>query len=83
MQISEEDYRTLKIQPGVQDVLYVTALVHNSLGEAEYGARDAAAKRHIEAGEEHARLESIPVTADWSELWDLTSEISTALASRN
>ncbi|EJD06020.1 uncharacterized protein FOMMEDRAFT_166316 [Fomitiporia mediterranea MF3/22] len=82
LQIAEQDYRTLEIHTAVQDVLYVTALVYNSLGEKEHAARDAAAMRHMDAKKEHMRLERIPVNEGWSEIWDLTCEICSALALR-
>ncbi|KAL5529052.1 hypothetical protein ACEPAG_5026 [Sanghuangporus baumii] len=61
LQIAEQDYLTLEIQPAVQDVLYVQALVYNTLGEQH--ERDAVALRHRDARMEHERLESIYVNA--------------------
>ncbi|KAH8117473.1 hypothetical protein DFH11DRAFT_1575228 [Phellopilus nigrolimitatus] len=80
LHIAAGDYCGLAIQPAVQDVLYVLAVVHNSLGEDI--ARDEAAAQHIAAGVEHDRLEAIAVNEHWDDILNLTSEICTALALR-
>lgn len=80
LSIAEDDYRTLQIQLCLQDVLYVTALVHNQLGDTN--ARDAAAARHRETAANLERLESIGLNDDWAELWDVVKEIGAGLASR-
>ena len=80
LKISEDDYRTLQLQLCVQDVVYVTALVYNSLGDTT--SRDAAATRHKEAQAAHVRLEAIGLNDNWAELWDVVKEVGAALASR-
>ena len=61
-------------------MLYVAALVHNSLGDIS--ARDAAAARHKDAAAELNRLEAVGLNDNWSELWDVVEEIGAGLASR-
>lgn len=80
LQIAEDDYRKIDIHPAVQDVLYVTSLVHHNLGEERQ--RNAAADRHVMSQAENRKLDSLDVNENWEDIWALTGEISAALASR-
>jgi len=80
LQIAEEDYRKIEIHLAVQDVLYVTSLVHHNLGEEK--ERNAAADRHVLSQAENSKLHSVDVNGNWEEIWALAGEISAALASR-
>jgi len=80
LQIAEDDYRKIEIHPAVQDVLYVTSLVHHNLGEERQ--RNAAADRHVTSQAENRKLDSLDVNENWEDIWALAGEISAALASR-
>lgn len=78
---AEEDYRSLNMLPAVQDVLYIKAVVYNSLGDMR--GRDKAAKEHMSVGREQRDLESIDVNDDWADIWYLISEACVILSSRH
>lgn len=67
--------------PAVQDVLYIKAVVYNSLGDMR--GRDEAAKEHMSVGREQRDLESIDVNDDWADIWYLISEACVILSSRH
>ncbi|PAV23210.1 imaginal discs arrested [Pyrrhoderma noxium] len=80
LQIAEEDYRLLEIYPSVQDVIYVTALVYNILGDEK--ARDEAAKRHEVAGADVERTDTMDVSKYWPEIWEFAGEVCARLTFR-
>ena len=96
LELSERDYRTIQIPLAVQDVLYVTSVLYNTLAnicaasfppkfilKVEYEReRDAAADRHANAVEEGKRLEAVGVNEGWDGMWRIVSMAATKAGSR-
>ncbi|KAG8783920.1 hypothetical protein FRC15_004305 [Serendipita sp. 397] len=74
---AEDDYQTLEIYSSVQDMLYLQAVVHETLEEPTL--RDLAGKRlrEIEEVEEKMRVGS---DEEMTEVWDVVCEIGIAVA---
>jgi anaphase-promoting complex subunit 5 len=64
----------------LMDVQYFLSVVYHNLGmEPE---RERAAKRHFDTKEERDKLEMTVVDDEVREIWDVVSEVGTALARR-
>ena len=96
LQLAENDYRAIQIPAAIQDVLYITSVLYNTLAniaaksnapnlvlQVEYTReRDAAAERHAQAVEDEKKLEMVTVTEGWDEMWRTVSMVATKTASR-
>ncbi|EKM55387.1 uncharacterized protein PHACADRAFT_208907 [Phanerochaete carnosa HHB-10118-sp] len=80
LDIAEKDYATLEMFRAVQDTQFLLSVVYHNLDRAE--ERDSAATRHQET--EQKRLEAEKQVAEpWvTEVLDIVSEVSVALAAR-
>ena len=80
LKTAAEDYAALEMYRALQDTLYLLAVLYHNLGMIK--DRDEVAERHHRVGKEREEAEK-QATEPWiTEVLDIVSEISVALAAR-